>query len=105
MAGPTAGEMAHRCYCSAQASCPPGAGALFRSRRQRSEQYLTSSQTRSHFLRQVNGRPHRAQILVGRSAFLRIATASKLLDRVPRRADAGLARAIATVQAMMSGII
>lgn len=37
--------------------------------RQRSEQYFTSSQTRSHFLRQENGRPHAAQVFDGRSAF------------------------------------
>lgn len=40
--------------------------------RQRSEQYLTCSQSRAHFLRQANGRPHAAQILVGRSPFLTI---------------------------------
>ena len=40
--------------------------------RQRSEQYLTSSQSRAHFLRHANGRPHAAQILVGRSPFLTI---------------------------------
>lgn len=37
--------------------------------RQRSEQYLTSSHTFSHFLRQVNGLPQVAQVLVGRSVF------------------------------------
>ena len=40
--------------------------------RQRSEQYLTCSQSRAHFLRQANGRPQAAQILVGRSPFLTI---------------------------------
>jgi hypothetical protein len=40
--------------------------------RQRSEQYFTVSQSRAHFLRQENGRPHRAQGLAGRSAFERI---------------------------------
>lgn len=40
--------------------------------RQRSEQYLTCSQSRAHFLRQAKGRPHSAQILVGRSPFLTI---------------------------------
>ena len=40
--------------------------------RQRSEQYLTRSQSRAHFLRQANGRPQAAQILVGRSPFLTI---------------------------------
>ncbi len=39
-------------------------------RRQRSEQKRTCSQSRSHFLRQVKGRPQAAQVLVGRSAFL-----------------------------------
>jgi len=37
--------------------------------RQRSEQYLTSSQTFSHFFRQVNGRWQTGQSLVGRSDF------------------------------------
>ncbi len=36
-------------------------------RRQRSEQYLTSSQHFSHFLRQVNGKLQTEQVLVGRS--------------------------------------
>ena len=40
-------------------------------RRQRSEQYLTSSQHFSHFLRHVKGRSHTGQILTGRSDFLR----------------------------------
>ena len=39
--------------------------------RQRSEQYLTSSQTRAHFLRQENGRPHLTQSLLGRVAFVK----------------------------------
>jgi hypothetical protein len=37
--------------------------------RQRSEQYLTSSQTRSHFLRQVKGLPQVAQVFCGRLDF------------------------------------
>jgi hypothetical protein len=37
---------------------------------QRSEQYFTSSQTFSHFLRQVKGRWQWTQILLGRLAFL-----------------------------------
>jgi hypothetical protein len=41
-------------------------------RRHRSEQYLTCSQSRSHFLRQVNGSWQWAQILVGNDDFLRI---------------------------------
>ena len=40
--------------------------------RQRSEQNRTSSHTRSHFLRQENGRPQAAQVFTGRS---RLATA------------------------------
>ena len=39
--------------------------------RQRSEQYLTSSQTRAHFLRQENGRPHLTHSLLGRVAFVK----------------------------------
>ncbi|MEP1058065.1 hypothetical protein [Stenomitos frigidus] len=42
-----------------------------RRRRQRSEQYFTSSQQSSHFLRQVKGRSHTGQIFVGKSAFER----------------------------------
>lgn len=38
--------------------------------RQRSEQYLTSSQTFSQRFRQANGRWQVTQILVGRSDFL-----------------------------------
>lgn len=34
-----------------------------------SEQYLTSFQTFSHFLRQANGLPQRTQILVGKFSF------------------------------------
>jgi hypothetical protein len=41
-------------------------------RLQRSEQYRTLSQSRAHFLRQLNGRLQDAQILLGKSAFLRI---------------------------------
>lgn len=51
-----------------------GAGrARLLSPRQRSEQYFTSSQTRSHFLRQRNGRPHCMQGFSGNSCFLRMA--------------------------------
>jgi hypothetical protein len=42
---------------------------LLDERRQRSEQYLTSSQTAFHFLRQAKGRPHIEQIFCGRSDF------------------------------------
>ena len=38
---------------------------LFLVLRQRSEQYLTSSHTFSHFLRQVNGRAQTVQIFDG----------------------------------------
>jgi hypothetical protein len=41
-------------------------------RRQRSEQYLTCSQSRAHFRRQLNGRPHTRQVFWGKSDFLRI---------------------------------
>ena len=42
---------------------PAAAASL--PRRQRPEQYLISSQARSHFLRQVNGRPQVMHILLG----------------------------------------
>jgi hypothetical protein len=42
------------------------------SRRQRCEQYLTSSQFFDHFRRQANGRPHVAHSLVRKSPFLTI---------------------------------
>ena len=44
-----------------------GGGFRRRSRRQRSEQYLTSSQLRAHLRRQAKGRPQQAQIFCGRS--------------------------------------
>ncbi len=53
-------------------ACGPGRCLLgygVRPVRQRSEQYLTSPQTFSHFLRHVKGRPHVAQIFAGRSDF------------------------------------
>jgi hypothetical protein len=40
--------------------------------RQRSEQYLTFSQSRAHFLRHAKGRPQHAQSLVGKSSLRRI---------------------------------
>ena len=43
-----------------------------------SEQYLTSSQTFSHFLRQVKGRPQVAQVFCGSSDFLIIFAMSGL---------------------------
>jgi hypothetical protein len=42
---------------------------LGRSRRHRSEQYRTSSQTFSHFLRHVNGRLQVTQVFSGRLDF------------------------------------
>ena len=45
-------------------------GAPTRFFRQASEQYFTASQSLRHFLRQANGRPQAAQILVGRSVLL-----------------------------------
>ncbi|OLP05927.1 hypothetical protein BLL52_2156 [Rhodoferax antarcticus ANT.BR] len=42
------------------------------ARRQRSEQYLTLSQSRAHFFRQAKGLPQVRQILLGNSDFLRI---------------------------------
>jgi hypothetical protein len=52
--------------------CPRVEFALSRAPRQRSEQYFTSSQARSHFLRHVNERRQVRQTLVGRSVFWRI---------------------------------
>lgn len=46
-----------------------GGGAFQRARRQRSEQYLTSSHTRSHFLRHEKDRPQAGHIFAGRFAF------------------------------------
>ena len=59
-----------------QADCSdvPGEGQrgwLFVRARQRSEQYFTFSQSRAHFLHQVNGRPHTAQSFAGLSLGLR----------------------------------
>jgi len=48
-----------------------GEGGLA-ARRQRSEQYLTCSQSRSHFLRQAKGRAQCAHCFVGSSDFFRI---------------------------------
>ena len=42
---------------------------LLDERLQRSEQYLTSSHTFSHFLRHVKGRSHTTHIFCGKSAF------------------------------------
>jgi len=48
-----------------------GGRGLGRSR-QRTEQYFTFAQSRSHFFRQAKGRPQITQGLVGRSALRRI---------------------------------
>jgi hypothetical protein len=42
------------------------AAYAYRLPRQRSEQYTTCSQSRAHFLRQVKGRWHAGQVLVGK---------------------------------------
>lgn len=42
---------------------------------------MTSSQSRAHFLRHVKGRPHVAQVFVGRSAFLRMEGSIQLVWR------------------------
>lgn len=57
--------------------------------RQRSEQYLTWSQSRDHFLRQVKGSPQAAQILLGKSPFLTILgmRGSIAARGVPRKAQ------------------
>ena len=47
-------------------------GPLLRDSRQRCEQYLTSSQDFSHFLRHANGRSQEMQIFWGSSDFRRI---------------------------------
>jgi hypothetical protein len=57
---------------------PPG-----RSRLQRSAQNRTSSQQRSHFLRQENGRPHPAHGLDGRLALEIRPGAASLELRLP----------------------
>lgn len=64
-----------------------GAGQDFA--RQRSEQYLICSQSRAHFLRQANDRPHSAQILVGRSPFLTILGISAAWPHTAPDASAG----------------
>lgn len=43
------------------------------------EQYLTLSQSFSHFLRHVNGNWHTKHCLTGKSAFLRMVDALQLL--------------------------
>ena len=59
--------------------------------RHASEQYFTCSQSRSHFLRQTNGRPQVRQVLDGNSDFLRMRgmfdsrVTSEQLQRARRR--------------------
>lgn len=63
-----------------------------RIRRQRSEQNLTASQVWAHFLRQAKGRPHCAQVLLGRLAlailcplaFLRVLSLTGRFGHSPR---------------------
>jgi hypothetical protein len=52
------------------------------SRRQRSEQNLTSLQFEAHFRRHANGSPQDVQILLGRSAFLIIFGMSLALSQI-----------------------
>jgi len=47
----------------------PGVAHPWPAFRQRSEQYFTWSQSRSHFFRQAKGRPHAMQHFVGRRGF------------------------------------
>lgn len=49
--------------------------------RQRSEQYLTASQSRSHFFRQVKGRPQHTHSLLGRSCLLRMRMGASDVER------------------------
>jgi hypothetical protein len=53
---------------------------LLDERRQRSEQYFTSSQTAFHFLRQAKGRSHIGQIFCGRSDFFIMFQCLKVTD-------------------------
>ncbi len=77
-------------------SAPVGSGEVYFmqpsrhdsfSRRQRSEQYLTSSQFFAHFRRQANGRPHVAHGFVGKSPFLTI-FGTPILLQLHRRSPA-----------------
>lgn len=54
-----------------ESSAAPGPERVLVAR-QRSEQYFTFAQSRSHFFRQAKGRPQTTQVLVGRSALRRI---------------------------------
>lgn len=56
-------------YAQSEDRAPCSVTRLFR--RHFSEQYLTSSQTFSHFLRHENGNPQVAHVLLGKSFFLR----------------------------------
>ena len=63
----------------------------WRVRRQRSEQYRTSSQTFAHFLRHANGRPQEAQVLVGRSDLRVMRGMPGKMGRAPRPSKPPLA--------------
>jgi hypothetical protein len=69
-------------------------GVGLAERRHRSEQYLTWSQSRSHFLRQLNGRAQWAQIFVGRSDFLRIFMATIVAPGLASRVAAARRRQV-----------
>ncbi|SDW54200.1 hypothetical protein SAMN04488238_102351 [Roseicitreum antarcticum] len=57
------------CLVASRDSVPGSAAPRPRPARHRSEQYRTSSQTFSHFLRQLNGKPQVAQVFCGNSDF------------------------------------
>ena len=70
---------------------------LFRFILHLSLQYFTSSQTFSHFFRQVNGRLHTIQVFWGRNAFFLFCKRVVLTDnsfRVQHKAGAYLTRAV-----------
>ena len=70
-------------------------------RRQASEQYFTSSQTFSHFFRQVKGRPQCWHILLGRSALCRIRIQRAHLKIQSPSRNFGSPRVPASVRAKM----
>ena len=63
-----------------------------RSPLQRSEQVLTSSQTRAHFRRQSNGRPQAAQVFCGRLALVYFFAVTGPPGRRPRCRRSAVAR-------------
>ena len=62
----------------------PYSFALERRRRHRSEQYFTSSQFFSHFLRQVNGNPQTGHTFVGKSD---LARSRPIVERMLKRVE------------------